>query len=111
VPNAVGCMDTDTIKVKVFEGPAIYVPNAFTPNKDSKNDVLKAIPIGLKEFKYFTIYNRYGQQVFTTTDAAIGWDGSFKGTEQRTGTFVWFAEGIDYKGTILQQKGTVILIR
>jgi len=111
IQNATGCFATDDIRIKVFEGPAIYVPNAFTPNNDNKNDILKAIPIGLKEFKYFTIYNRYGQQVFTTSDPAIGWDGSFKGAEQSTGTYVWMAEGIDYRGNILQEKGSVILIR
>lgn len=109
--NANGCIGVDDIKITVFEGPEIYVPNAFTPNGDGKNDVLKAIPIGLRVFKYFTIFNTYGQQVFTTKDPAIGWDGNFKGVKQGTGTYVWIAEGINYKGTQLQRKGTVILIR
>jgi gliding motility-associated-like protein len=89
----------------------IYVPNAFTPNGDGKNDILKAIPIGLKEFKYFTVYNTYGQQVFITRNPSIGWDGNFKGAKQAMGTYVWIAEGVNYKGTQLQTKGTVILIR
>ncbi len=109
--NANGCIGVDDIKITVFEGPEIYVPNAFTPNGDGKNDVLKAIPIGLREFKYFTIFNAYGQQVFTTKDPVIGWDGNFKTAKQGTGTYVWIAEGINYKGTQLQRKGTVILIR
>lgn len=109
--NGNGCTGTDTIKIKVFAGPEIYVPSAFTPNADNRNDVLKAIPIGLKEFRYFTIFNVYGQQVFTTTNSAVGWDGIFKGAKQGFGTYVWIAEGIDYKGLKLQAKGTVILIR
>ncbi|MBK6379299.1 MAG: gliding motility-associated C-terminal domain-containing protein [Chitinophagaceae bacterium] len=109
--NANGCIGVDNIKITVFEGPEIYVPNAFTPNSDGKNDILKAIPIGLKEFKYFTIFNTYGQLVFTTKDPAIGWDGNFKGAKQGLGTYVWIAEGVNYKGTQLQRKGTVILIR
>ena len=109
--NANGCIGIDDIKVTVFEGPEIYVPNAFTPNDDGKNDILKAIPIGLKEFRFLTVFNTYGQQVFTTVNPGIGWDGTFKGAKQGIGTYVWIAEGINYKGTILQRKGTVILIR
>ncbi len=109
--NANGCTGIDDIKITVFEGPEIYVPNAFTPNGDGKNDVLKAIPIGLKEFKFFMVFNTYGQQIFSTVNPAIGWDGNFKGAKQGIGTYVWIAEGVNYKGTILQRKGTVILIR
>lgn len=109
--NANGCIGIDDIKITVYEGPEIYVPNAFTPNDDSKNDILKAIPIGLKEFKFFTIFNSYGQQVFSTVNPGIGWDGTFKGVKQGMGTYVWIAEGVNYKGTIIQRKGSVILIR
>ena len=109
--NANGCTGIDDIKITVFEGPEIYVPNAFTPNGDGKNDVLKAIPIGLKEFKFFMVFNTYGQQIFSTVNPAIGWDGNFKGAKQGIGTYVWITEGINYKGTTLQRKGTVILIR
>lgn len=109
--NANGCIGIDDIKITVFEGPEIYVPNTFTPNDDSKNDILRTIPIGLKEFKYFTIFNSYGQQIFSTENPSIGWDGNFKGAKQGIGTYVWIAEGISYKGIKVQRKGMVILIR
>lgn len=74
--TAENCVGKDTINIKVFNGPEVYVPNAFSPNGDGTNDLLHVIPIGLKAFSYFVIYNRYGEKVFYTTDPAKGWDGT-----------------------------------
>lgn len=106
-----GCLVYDTIKIKAFQGPELYVPNAFTPNGNSLNDILKVIPIGMKEFHFFRIYNRYGQLVFFTTNPYIGWDGTLKGKLQNAGTYVWMAEAIDYRGNLIQSNGTVMLIQ
>ncbi len=51
--TAAGCEGVGKLNIKVNDGPEIYVPNAFTPNHDGKNDLLKAIPVGIKTFKYF----------------------------------------------------------
>ena len=109
--TALGCVATDKIKIQVYRGPEIYVPNAFTPNRDSKNDILKAIPVGIRSFSYFRIYDRWGSLVFSITDPSIGWDGRIKGTEQSTATYVWMAEGIDYTGKVVRKKGSVIIIK
>ncbi|MDO6429620.1 gliding motility-associated C-terminal domain-containing protein [Flavitalea sp. BT771] len=106
-----GCTATASVSIKVFSTSNIFVPNAFTPNGDGHNDVLKAIPIGIRDFGYFAVWNRWGQRVFYTTDPAIGWDGSISGRLGEAGTFVWKASGVDYKGDRVQQEGTVLLIR
>ena len=106
-----GCSSTDQIHIKVFKGPDIYVPNAFTPNGDGLNDILRAVPIGIQAFRYFAIYNRDGQRVFFTANPAIGWDGNIGNLKQGTNGFVWVAEGTDYKGNLIKRTGTVILIR
>ena len=95
----------------MFKGSEIYVPNAFSPNGDGVNDLLHVITIGLMEFKYFVIYNRYGEKVFYTTVAAKGWDGTWKGKAQNAGGFAWVAEGVDYKGKAMVRKGTVLIVR
>lgn len=106
------CEGTDTIHIKVYKGPEIYVPTAFTPNSDGRNDVLKAIAIGMKEYRYFRIFNRYGQLVFETKgNFNRGWDGRIKGVLQHTGAFVWMAETVDYKGNVIQRKGTTMIIQ
>lgn len=105
------CEGSDTINIKVYKGPEIYVPAAFTPNGDGRNDILKAIAIGMKEYRYFRIYNRYGQQVFYTKDFNRGWDGRIKGAMQNTGTYVWMAETVDFKGNLIQRKGTTMILQ
>jgi len=106
-----GCAGIANIRIKIFAGPAIYVPNAFTPNQDGHNDILKVIPIGIKEFKYFNIFNRWGQTVFKTKDAGKGWDGKLNGVPQEPGGYAWIAAGVDYQGKLIQKKGFVLLIR
>jgi gliding motility-associated-like protein len=108
-PN--GCEAKGQITLSVYQQADIYVPNAFTPNGDGHNDVLRAIPVGIKEFKYFIIYDRWGQQVFRTTDPGIGWDGRTNRKAESGSTFVWAVAGIDYRGRSVERKGTVILIR
>jgi gliding motility-associated-like protein len=104
------CEGRDTIKIKVIKGPELYVPSAFTPNGDTKNDVLRPICIGIKTLRYFRVYNRFGEVVFETSSIRKGWNGVFKGKLQNTGTFVWVAEAEDILGRIILRKGTSTLI-
>jgi gliding motility-associated-like protein len=106
-----GCQGSDEIKIKVYKGPEIYVPSAFTPNSDGKNDWLIALPVGLKEFKFLRVFNRWGQMIFFTQDPSKGWNGTITGMGQPTGVFIWTAEGIDYTGKIVTRKGMTTLIR
>lgn len=109
--TAEGCTATDDITVKVFVQADMYVPNAFTPNGDGLNDVLRPVLAGIRELKYFSVFNRYGQLVFTTTKSGEGWNGMFKGEKQNAGGFTWMAEAVDFKGNIIQKNGVAILIR
>ena len=89
----------------------IYVPRAFSPNNDGSNDLLKPILVGIQTFHYFTVYNRWGNIVFTTTDPNQGWDGTFKGVPQPVETYLWIAEGIDVNGKKIVAKGMTSLVR
>jgi gliding motility-associated-like protein len=109
--HPLGCTATDSVLIKRFKGPEIYVPNAFSPNGDGKHDILKPIVVGLQSFKYFDIYNRAGERLFRTSNPTHGWDGTQKGVPVDPGTYVWLAEGIDYKGEPMVKKGTVIVVR
>ncbi|NTS43374.1 PKD domain-containing protein [Flavisolibacter sp. BT320] len=105
--TAEGCTARDTVLIKTFVGPAIYVPSAFTPNGDGKNDVLRPVYIGIKEVKQFSVFNRWGQKVFGTKDSGAGWQG--KGFQPDS--YVWVVEAVDATGKPMVKKGTVILIR
>ncbi len=105
------CEGSDTLFIKVYKGPEIYVPTAFTPNGDQTNDVLRAYAIGMKEYRFFRVFNRMGQVVFATADFNKGWDGRIKGVMQNTGSFVWIAEAVDYNGNVVQRKGTTTIVQ
>jgi gliding motility-associated-like protein len=110
VSNADGCTAEDQVQVKVYKRAELYVPSAFTPNSDGKNDIVHALPVGI-QLQRFTIYNRWGNVVFSATNPAKGWDGYYKTKLQPAGIYVWTAEGIDSSGKTTQYKGTVYLMR
>ena len=67
----------------------VILPNAFSPNKDLKNDELKIInPFGI-DIKNFIVYNRWGQAVFTAQNINDSWDGNTKGIENEIGTYFY----------------------
>ena len=112
VRDGAGCPDSAYVIVRVYKvKPTIFVPTAFTPNGDGLNDTVYPISVGIKKINYFSIYNRWGQLVFTTTQNRKGWDGSLGGKLQNSGVFVWMVSAIDYLGTPVFLKGTVALIR
>ena len=107
-----GCVGIDTLKVKVFKvPPSFYVPTAFSPNGDGRNEVLRPIALGMKSVKYFRVYSRAGLLLFSTTEKNKGWDGTYKGNPQDPATYVWAAEGVTYKGEAIVRKGTAVLVR
>ena len=112
VLDANGCFSEDEIVIRVYKtGPDIFVPSAFTPNGDGKNDVLKPYTVGISKLSYFNVYNRWGQLVFTTTELGKGWDGLFNGAPQPANAYVFSTEGTDYTGKTVYRKGTTELIR
>lgn len=106
-----GCVTTDTQLVKLVKSIEIYVPTAFTPGGDGKNDVLRPVMFGIKQLRYFRVYNRWGQLFYQTSDSGKGWDGLFKNVKQEMQTLVWMAEGIGVDGNTYNKRGTTVLIR
>lgn len=112
VRDAIGCPDSAYVTVRIFKtAPSIFVPTAFTPNNDGLNDVVRPIAVGIRRILYFSIYNRWGQLVFTTTVNKKGWDGKINGRTQDSNVYVWMVSAEDYEGRPIFQKGTVALIR
>jgi len=106
------CRDSTTVTVRVFKtNPQIFVPTAFTPNGDKKNDRFTFVPVGISKVEFFRVYNRWGQLVYSTSSHFPGWDGKIGGKEQGTGVYVWIVKGSDFTGKVVTAKGTVTLIR
>ncbi|HVU59116.1 MAG TPA: hypothetical protein VHD83_28835, partial [Puia sp.] len=106
-----GCKGSASVLVKVFKTlPDIFVPSAFTPGGVA-NTIFRPVAVGIADFHYFRVYNRYGQLVYSTSQTGRGWDGRVNGRLQDPGTFVWAVEGVSYQGKTVFHKGTVVLVR
>lgn len=98
VSNSYGCRDSIVKQIEIKPGYALYIPNAFTPNKDGLNDGFKALGIGIDQFK-LQVFDRWGVLVFESDDINTAWDGSINGKGDYESTkedvYVWKAEVTD----------------
>ncbi len=112
VTNGCGSV-VDTIAVQYGScGCKLYVPSAFTPNGDGRNDVFR--PMGKCNISgyVFKVYDRWGGAVFNSQNAGEGWDGNVQGKLQPMGTYVWELAYFDtVTGKATKLNGTVVLIR
>lgn len=106
-----GCTTYDTLLVRMFKQYDIMVPNAFSPNGDGHNDRLDVFLIGIRELRFFRVFNRWGQLLFDTKDPYQLWDGTFRGVKQPLETYVWIAEGISEQGESIIRRGQTLLLR
>lgn len=90
---------------------SVAVPTAFTPNKNGANDVLRPLLRNIASLQYFKVYNRWGQEVFRTSEMGKGWDGTINGVPQPTETYTWLLQCTDNNGNIIKQSGRSLLIR
>ena len=110
ISNA-GCITYDTVLVTVFQNIDIQVPKAFTPNGDKHNDLLDVFTIGIKEFRFFRVFNRWGQLIYETRNPEMKWDGNYHGTKQPSETYVWIAEAVGNDNILFQRRGQTVLLR
>ncbi len=106
-----GCIARDTTYVDVLTDKKIlYVPNAFTPDGNGNNDTFRIFTFGVKEIK-LTIFNRWGELIFETTDPTAKWDGTYQGDRIKPGTYTYNIY-IKYKDDErVKKRGSVTLIR
>lgn len=105
------CISRDTINIKVTTLMGVFVPTAFTPNGDGLNDRIHPRYYGVKRLQYFTIFNRWGQKVFESSNMQAVWDGTAGGRKLPTDTFVWVMVAEDLVGKVKEERGTILLIR
>jgi gliding motility-associated-like protein len=113
VTSAAGCVSEDSIMVLVKPDPSgnmYLLPGAFTPDGDGLNDCFGVKSWGgITELK-FSVYNRWGQLIFYTTDPTKCWDGSFKGKMLTSDVFVYQVSATTACGKIYR-KGTIAIIK
>ncbi len=114
-----GCKDTDCVTLIVIPNPDTLVPehiafpNAFSPNGDGNNDLFTIIYSGNYDIQNFSIFNRWGEIVFTTSNINEAWNGKFKGKDQEIGTYIYYLTLKDSKAILPEKKytGNIMLIR
>ncbi len=104
-----GCTVEDSIDIQVL-CTIMDMPNAFTPGSGS-NGLFKPSRRGMAELKRFTVFNRWGEKMFETTDLEKGWDGRYKDHPQPIGVYVYIIEAITACGDPYYKEGNVTLIR
>lgn len=105
-----GCIASATDSIQAKPNDLSAIPDAFTPNGDGKNDAFKILATGVKDFK-MNIYNRWGQQLFSTTDINQGWDGSYNGTQEPSEVYLFFYTITYHDGKVESREGTFNLFR
>lgn len=114
VTNSDGCTDSTQQSIIINGIYTLYVPNAFTPDGDGINEVLIPMGDGVDAVGYeFTIFNRWGEIIYQTTQLGAGWDGnSASGLKAKNDTYVWKLKSKSvYDGTKYENFGHVTLIR
>jgi len=107
-----GCMASGQVQVNAKECiTGFFMPTAFSPNKDGRNDLLKPIlPENISGFQ-FNVYNRLGQLVFKSNNPLKGWDGTLHGSRQGESIYIWTCSYMVDGKPVQHQKGTVIVTR
>ena len=105
VTSSKNCINTDQVLVTVFD--KLYIPTAFTPNGDGKNDRWTIPNLDLADGTIVQVFDRSGLLVYTASTTAVNWDGTYKGSPLPSGVYVYLIKHAD--GFI--QKGQLVLIR
>lgn len=104
--TAFGCTNEDVVRVQVAND--LYIPNAFTPNRDGKNDTWRIPFLDPYLGAEVSVFNRYGQQVYHSVGAIVSWDGIYQKKPLPMGTYVYVIQIKKWQRTI---KGTVTIVR
>lgn len=103
-----GCEGSGKVVVSIYK--KILLPNAFTPNDDIRNNIFRIPPGTTFQLQRFSVFNRWGEMIFTTNDISKGWNGLYKNILQPMGVYVYSISGLDQNKKV-EVKGTVLLIR
>ena len=110
VTDTNGCRNTGLFELMESCEGMLYIPNAFTPNKDNRNELFMPLAVSVTTFE-MKIFNRWGELIFKSNDINSGWDGTYRGKEAKEDVYVW---EINYQTTSKEIKnivGRVALIK
>lgn len=112
-----GCSNAAAINLVIdCSSKNIYMPSAFSPDKNGLNDYYYPLTRGIRRVKRFAVFNRFGEIVFERRDfipnnRSDGWDGTFKGKVQPPGIYTYWVELLCASGNLQHYKGSFVLIK
>ena len=111
VTDEYGCTGSDELYITVDPNTLpneLYVPNAFTPNNDNKNEYFPYSETIQQPGYFVVIFNRWGERIFDSRESAVQyWDGYYKGEKVPTGVFMYYMHYRGCDGTDKNSKGTI----
>ena len=111
VTNSNGCAGSQSILITVKnEDATLIVPNIFTPNNDSINDLFYVKATNIVDFNC-VIFDRWGLQFYSWSDLKGGWDGKNAGKDATDGTYFYIINATDLNGKDVKRQGSFLLIR
>jgi gliding motility-associated-like protein len=111
VENVEGCRDSVVKSIFIFPDATLHVPTSFSPNADGLNDVFKPLGVRFVKEYHMSIYNRWGNLLYETTDPSKGWDGTFAGKTILSGQYLVLVEIIDYNNLKAKHRDMVTILR
>ena len=90
----------------------MFVPSAFSPNGDGKNDIFIPKGINVSENNYeFYIFNRWGELIFQSFNPKVGWDGTYNNKLVQVDAYVWLLKTMDDDENVIEYRGHVTVVR
>ncbi|MBK9271029.1 MAG: gliding motility-associated C-terminal domain-containing protein [Saprospiraceae bacterium] len=106
-----GCEIERKLLIRIRRNIEIYVPNAFSPNGDHINDFWQPVIGNAWTLRYVSVYDRYGSEVFHSSNATFFWDGRSKGQDLLPGVYVWHLSLRSFSGEEKEMYGELTLVR
>jgi gliding motility-associated-like protein len=111
--DANGCPNQVCLPLPIYDVLLVYVPNAFSPNGDGRNDVFLPV-FNLPQVKdyQFMVFNRWGEQIFGTDQPGKPWDGGYSGVSSQVDVYVWKLTCKDaLSGEPIERVGHVTIVK
>jgi gliding motility-associated-like protein len=107
--NEYNCFDTFSQEIKFFKYLQYFIPNAFSPDQNGKNEVFHIYGLS-NESASFEIFNRWGEKVYETS-LNTAWDGTYKDSDCQADVYIYKAKIVSKEGKLIELSGTVDLLR
>jgi gliding motility-associated-like protein len=110
--NEFGCYDSDTALVQTKPCCEVLIPNAFSPNGDTKNDYFNPMLQNGQILLSFKVYDRFGKLVYNNETPKLGWNGNYKdGTPAASAVYMYYVKYTCADGKLYEKKESITLLR